>query len=204
MPSPSRTVAPVRRSVADPSRAGRKAANTECPHCHRKFSSAVASRHIPKCRSIRAKPQSIRRTSEVGSTSVHHLVQQNARSRQKHTHHTQDNFRKRGSLGFSRPRSARDIYPSHSKAARPSTETARAGRPNRSEKHQYGRTLGADEFLASVGLDNSDTLFSESSRIPWNADVERNDVMTEEMSQLAKELADLDAILDSKARGRLH
>jgi uncharacterized Zn-finger protein len=52
------------RSVADQSRAGRKAANTECPHCSRVFSAGVASRHIPKCAGIKAKPKAIKRSNE--------------------------------------------------------------------------------------------------------------------------------------------
>ena len=49
-------------SVADQSRAGRKAANTECPHCNRTFSEGVASRHIPVCAGIKAKPAAIKRS----------------------------------------------------------------------------------------------------------------------------------------------
>jgi hypothetical protein len=62
-PAPTST---YKRSVADASRAGRKAPNTECPHCSRKFTKAVASRHIPKCAGIKAKPKPLSRNRTPG------------------------------------------------------------------------------------------------------------------------------------------
>ena len=68
------------RSVADQSRAGRKAANTECPHCFRVFSAGVASRHIPKCAGIKAKPKAIKRSNEPNGGYHQHQHQQHASS----------------------------------------------------------------------------------------------------------------------------